>query len=81
MRLVSTQYRESPLGNVNAKKPNIKGIIHSMILPICSCEGSTDGGWDIFCRTHILAPTRRAMKISPVPRSSQRKCLFNGTAS
>jgi hypothetical protein len=40
--------------------PNIRGIIYIIILPICCCFGSTEGGVDIFCSTHIETITKIA---------------------
>ena len=56
----TTQNSASPLGNWRVKKANIRGIIHSIILLIDCCLGSADGTVDIFCKTHIVPPTRIA---------------------
>lgn len=56
------------------------GNIHFIIFCIDCCDGSVDVGADILCSIHMLPPVRTAMMGSPLLRSSQRKCLSNGTA-
>ena len=43
------QNRASPLGNDKQKKPNMSGIIHSIILACDCCLASVLVGVDIFC--------------------------------
>ena len=66
------------------KKPNITGIIHSIILLVESCCGELEGIVVIFCITNIDTPTRIGMTIfvgSGTARSIQRKLPFKGTDS
>ena len=62
------------------KKPNISGIIHSIILLVCACRGSADGIMVIFWVSHMEAPTSTGMTGvgSGSDRSTQRKALFIG---
>ena len=53
-----TQYNANPLGNDIVKKPNIIGIIHSIILFVDACRSSIAGMVVIFCINHIDNPTR-----------------------
>lgn len=77
----------NPLGKEKVKKPNIKGIIHNIILLVEDWRGSAVGIVVIFCCTHIDAPTRtgRMGEVKGLesgrPRLSQRKRLFSGTSS
>jgi len=64
-----------------AKKPNIIGIIHSIIRPWVCWLGSALSGVTIFCDIHIVTPTRMGMmsRVSCLARSSHRKLLSRGT--
>ena len=78
----TTQYRAKPLGKEIVKKPNIIGIIHSIILLVEACLSSIAGIVVIFCITNIDTPTNtgRIMRVgSGIARSSPRKSPFNGT--
>ena len=78
-----TQYTASPLGNVVVKKPNINGIIHSIIWLVDCCRGSAVGIVVIFCMMNIDAPTAtgRIGVLSGTARSSHRNELSRGTTS
>ncbi len=82
MRFDTNQNSASPLGKLIVKKPNKRGIIHSIMLFIDCCFGSDVGMVDIFCCTHIEAATRMAIikYLSGCPRSSQRNFAFKGIA-
>ena len=56
--LDTTQYSASPLGKVVVKKPNIIGIIHSIILLVDAWRGSADGIVVVFCIRNMDKPTR-----------------------
>ena len=56
-----TQYKASPLGNDIVKKPNMIGIIHSIILLVDAWRSSIAGIVVIFCINHIDNPTRIGM--------------------
>tara|TARA_B100000809_G_scaffold200515_1_gene200787 strand:+ start:870 stop:1085 length:216 start_codon:yes stop_codon:yes gene_type:complete len=45
------------------KKPNIRGIIHSIILLVDACCWLMDGMVVIFCINHIDAPTRTGSRM------------------
>ncbi len=78
----TTQYSASPLGNVVVKKPNISGIIQSIMRLVEACFGSTEGIMVIFCMTHIEAATMIGITSgSPRPRFNQRKLLLRGITS
>ena len=79
--LEMTQYKARPLGKVVVKNPNINGIIHSIILLVDCCLGSTAGMVVIFCMKNMDAPTKtgRIGVGSGRARSSHRKELFIGT--
>jgi hypothetical protein len=80
------QNSASPLGKARVKKPNIRGIIQIIILPIDCCCGSAEGTVDIFCSTHIEAATNTGRMKYPLggtsgwARLSQRKFVLSGTA-
>lgn len=78
--LDTTQYKASPLGKVVVKKPNISGIIQSIILLVDACLGSADGMVVIFCIIHIDTATRigNTGSLSGSARLSHRKLLSNG---
>ena len=63
------------------KKPNIRGIIQSIMRLVDCCLGSAVGIDVIFCRRNIEAPTRMgSMGVgSGRARSSEKKMLFSGT--
>ena len=73
----------SPLGNDVVKKPNIRGIIQSIILLVDCCLGSAVGIVVIFCMTNMDTPTATGSigVGSFTARSSQRNELFSGTTS
>ena len=83
MTLETTQYRASPLGNCRLKKPNIRGIIQSIIRFVDSCLASAAGIVVIFCISHIDPPTSTGSTgvLSGRARSSQRKELSRGMTS
>ena len=70
------------------KKPNMKGIIHSIILLVDSVRGSIEGMAVIFCCAHMEAPTSTGMRtvirkpclLTSRPRSSPRNDRFRGTS-
>ena len=78
-----TQYKARPLSNCVVKKPNIIGIIHSIMRLVDACLGSTAGMVVTFCMRNMETPTRtgRIGVGSRKPRSSHRKELSRGTAS
>ena len=79
MTFETSQYRDKPLGKVKQKKPNIKGIIHS-IIRLCACIlGSAAAVIDIFCCTHMVPPTRRAIVRLGTLKSSQRNLFDKGS--
>lgn len=82
MMLDASQYRARPLGNDIVKKPNISGIIHS-IIRLCVCWlGSALSGVTIFCCNHIVLPTSIGITSivgSGDARSSQRNWFCRGT--
>ena len=51
-------YTARPAGNWKVKKPNMIGIIQSIIWFVCADLASMDGIALIFCCAHIDAPTR-----------------------
>jgi len=81
--LETIQYTANPLGNVVVKKPNINGIIHSIILLVCACLGSAEGIVVIFWVNHMDTPTSTGMTGvgSGSDRSTQRNELFIGITS
>ena len=82
MMFDTNQNSASPLGKLIVKKPNMSGIIHSIILFMDCCFGSDVGMVDIFCCIHIDRATRMAIMkyLSGCPRSSQRNFAFKGIA-
>ena len=78
--LETTQYRARPLGNWKAKKANMSGIIHSIMVWVEACLGSGLGGVVIFCCTQVETPTRTGSigVGSGLARSNQRKLLSSG---
>lgn len=81
--LDTTQYKASPLGKVVVKKPNIIGIIHSIILLVDAWRGSADGIVVVFCISHIDTPTSTGItgRLSGCARSSHRNVLLMGITS
>ena len=79
----TTQYRESPEGKVKAKKPNMTGIIHSMMAFVDCCWDVAAGAMVIFWTTHMEPPTRTGSNGvgSGSVRSSHRKWASRGRAS
>ena len=77
------QYSARPLGKVVVKKPNIIGIIHSIIRLVCAWRGSAEGMVVVFCISHIDTPTRTGItgRVSGCARSSHRKELLMGMTS
>jgi hypothetical protein len=73
------QKRASPLGNDKEMKPNMSGIIHSIILLCACCLESVAAGVTIFCCTHIVAATIIARTVSGVARLNHRKLFSKGT--
>jgi hypothetical protein len=79
--LETTQYNARPLGKLSVKKPNMAGIIQSMIRLVEAWRSSAVGMVVIFCMTHMDAPTRIGMMNgdgSGAARSIQRKLLSMG---
>jgi hypothetical protein len=79
--LDTTQYRARPLGKLRVKKPNMAGIIQSMILLVEAWRSSAVGIVVIFCMIHMDAPTSTGMMKgdgSGAARSIQRKLLSMG---
>ena len=81
--LDTTQYRASPLGKLRLKKPNIRGIIQSIIRFVDSCLESAVGMEVIFCISHIDPPTSTGSTgvWSGNARSSHRNELSSGMTS
>ena len=64
------------------KKPNMNGIIQSIIWLVDFWRGSMDTGILIFCMTHMDAPTNTAVGYPPGNvRSIHKNLLFRGTTS
>ena len=57
MMLVATQYIARPLGKLNVRKPNIRGIMVCIMVFIWLWLGSNEGMVIIFCCTHIEPAT------------------------
>ncbi len=74
------------MGNWRVRNPNIRGIIHSIMLLVWACLVSVVGMVIIFCWTHMEPPTRMGSKKGILSawaepaRSIHRKLLFTGTA-
>ena len=81
--LDTTQYNASPLGKVVVKKPNIIGIIQSIIRLVCAWRGSADGIVVVFCIRNMDKPTSTGItgRESGFARSSHRKVLLMGITS
>jgi len=78
-----TQYRASPLGNCIEKNPNIRGIIHSIILLVDACLSSAAGIIVIFCIRNIETPTiiGSTGKVSGRAKFNHKKELSKGITS
>lgn len=78
--LDTTQYTARPAWNWVVKKPNISGIIHSIMRLVDSCRGSAAGIIVIFCIIHIDTPTSTGITgvASGSPRFIQRKRVSSG---
>jgi hypothetical protein len=61
-----------------AIKPNISGIIQSIIWLWAFCCGSVTLGVTIFCDSHMVTPTRTATPMLGETRLNQRKLLSKG---
>ena len=80
-------YVAKPAGKDKVKNPNIIGIIHSIILLVCSCLGSELLNIETFCCAKVVKATTIGNNIAKkVPacctgftRSIFRNLLFNGT--
>ena len=81
--LDTTQYSASPLGNVVVKKPNISGIIQSIMRFVCAWRGSADGIEVVFCIKNMDTPTSTGItgSLSGCARSSHRNVLLIGITS
>ena len=80
----TTQYRANPLGNDIVKKPNIIGIIHSIILFVEACRSSIAGMVVIFCIKNMEIPTNIGITTgegSGLAKSIQINRLLIGTTS
>lgn len=81
-KLDTTQYSASPLGKVVVKKPNIIGIIHSIILLVDAWRGSAEGIVVVFCIRNMDTPTIIGIAMgSGAARSSHRNVLLMGITS
>jgi hypothetical protein len=61
-----------------AIKPNMSGIIQSIIWLWAFCCGSLTPGETIFCDSHMVTPTRTATPMLGETRLNQRNWLFKG---
>jgi hypothetical protein len=59
-------------------KPNISGIIHSIIRLCIACLGSATVGVAIFCCSHMVPPTRMASNVSGVAKFNHRNLFSRG---
>ena len=76
-----TQYSAKPLGKFSVKKPNIAGIIHSIMRFVDAWRSSAVGIVVIFCITNMDAPTRTGITNgdgSGSAKSIHRKRLSSG---
>ena len=79
--LETTQYSAKPLGKLSVKKPNMAGIIHSIMRLVDACRSSAVGIVVIFCITHMDTPTNTGITNgvgSGSARSIHRKLLSMG---
>lgn len=80
-------YVAKPAGNDNVKNPNITGIIHNIILFVCSCLASELLNIETFCCAKVVPATINGSNIANKPpacwtgftRSIPKKKLSNGT--
>ena len=85
--LETIQYTASPIGKLKVRNPNIRGIIHSIMLLVWACLGSVVGIVIIFCWTHMEPPTRMGIRkgilssLAGPDRLIHRNWLLKGTAS
>ena len=82
-RLETIQYIANPASKLNVKKPNISGIIHSIMVWLPCCRGSAAGIMVIFCWTQVEVNTSTGMITlvgSGSARSSHRKLESRGAA-
>ena len=82
IRLETTQYRASPLGNEKVRNASMRGIIHNSMLLVEACLASVVGIIVIFCWTHVEAPTSSGIMMgegSGSPRFIHKKSAFSGT--
>jgi len=77
--LDAAQNRARPLGKDKQRKPNMSGIIHSIIRLCACCFGSAVVGVTIFCCAHIAAPTRMARNILGSAKFNPRNILSKGS--
>ena len=64
------------------KKPNMMGIIQSIILLVCACRGSAEGMVVVFCIRNMDTPTRMGITgESGCARSIHRNVLLMGMTS
>ena len=83
--LETIQYVARPASKLNVKKPNISGIIHSIIRLVDCCCGVADAVGVIFCITNIDPPTSSgsrtgtASSLAYLARSIHKKELSSGT--
>lgn len=80
--LETTQYTARPLGKFSVKKPNMMGIIQSIMRLVEAWRSSAVGIAVIFCMTHMETPTRTGIMTgdgSGRAKSIQRKELSMGT--
>ena len=79
--LETTQYSAKPLGKLSVKKPNMAGIIQSIMRLVDAWRSSAVGMVVIFCMTHMDAPTRMGITNgvgSGSAKSIHRKLLSMG---
>ncbi len=82
--LDAIQYTERPLGKVKEKKAMSRGIIHSIMVWLDCCLGSSAGVMVIFCWTQLDTKTKTGMTIlvgSGSAKSSHKKLAFRGAAA
>ena len=80
-------YVANPAGKDKVKKPNITGIIQSIILFVCSCRGSELLNIETFCWANVVKATTIGKNIAKtVPacwtgltKSIFKNLLFKGT--
>ena len=60
-------------------KPNMSGIIHSIIRLCVACLGSAAVGIAIFCCSHMVPPTKIARNVSGVAKFNHRNLFPRGS--